>query len=352
MSMNESQQLCSAILIGLSLLSLQMTALAQRDQWGYWNNGVTESWWFSAEEFTAEEAADAVARWNAIGADNGLQGASVWAGDYFSGGDTHGTYVRWSQKSGYLMAHVDKCQAKVMGLSYGRVEVMPARIAFYPDLDKVIRKSHVSSHLHSRNPPTVIRYVPIKWRSKLFLVDESEMSDFGDYLVGLGKFNGREGFLDLEYERFLARATNKTKDNRVDEHLAVSDSDQPIVPIGDEHFLKKPVEAAVTSVGKTRVARSYSYETLDGAAITHERVLLTFVSVNAGIDKGLKYGMFLRVVNSATGDSVRIVRVGRSSSTGVVIRDLPQEGEPTSEETEERPPSKIKAGWQLTTSPF
>ena len=350
MTMNRSQRLCCVILIVLSLPIVELTTSAQRDQWGYWNNGITESWWFSAEEFTAEEAADAVARWDVIGSANGKQKTSAWEGDYFRGGDTHGTYVRWSRRTGYVMAHVDKCQAKVMALSYGRVEVTPTRVAFYPELNKKAGKSHASSHSDLGGPPSVMRYVPVKWGSKLLLVDESEMSEFGDYLVGLGKFNGRYGLLDLEYEQFFARLENTTKDNSVGENLIINESDRPIVPIGDEHFLKRPIEATVTSIGKTRVAKKYSYETFDGAGITHERVLLTFVSVNAGTAQGLKPGMFLRVAKLATEDSVRIVRVGRSSSTAVVIRDLPQEAEPSRRRGEDS--YKIKAGWQLTTSPF
>jgi hypothetical protein len=41
---------------------------AQIDKWGYWQNGVTEAWWFSTAEFKTEEAEEAVARWHRIGA--------------------------------------------------------------------------------------------------------------------------------------------------------------------------------------------------------------------------------------------------------------------------------------------
>jgi hypothetical protein len=113
-------------------LACAPTASAQLDQWGYWENGVTEHWWLASEDFTAGDATNAVARWNQIGE---VKDKGAWAGDYFRGGETHGTYLRWSP-AGFVIAGVDKCAARVMTLAYGRVEVTPALIQFFPELDK------------------------------------------------------------------------------------------------------------------------------------------------------------------------------------------------------------------------
>src|ERR1043165_8980865 len=103
----------SAILIFLSAALLVDACPAQAqlvDQWGAWENGITEHWWLSSKTFTNEEAARAIEQWQRIGAVNPTQ-ASRWEGDYFAGGETHGTYLRWSRQDGFLIADVDKCQA-------------------------------------------------------------------------------------------------------------------------------------------------------------------------------------------------------------------------------------------------
>ena len=70
------------------------SASAQVDQWGYWDNGVTESWWLSSGDFSREEAVNAVSVWKRIGVANQDVSGKDYAGDYFRGSDTHGTYMR------------------------------------------------------------------------------------------------------------------------------------------------------------------------------------------------------------------------------------------------------------------
>jgi hypothetical protein len=125
-----------AFLAILLALACPHSASAQLDQWGYWDNGVTESWWLSSGDFSSEDAVNAVSVWKRIGVANQDVSGKPWAGDYFSGSDTHGTYLRWSEQAGFIIVHVDKCQAKVMGVTYGKIEASPTLVQFFPDFTK------------------------------------------------------------------------------------------------------------------------------------------------------------------------------------------------------------------------
>jgi hypothetical protein len=324
------------------------SASAQVDQWGFWENGVTESWWLSSEDFTNEEANEVSAHWKRIGGE--LQSASVhrWAGDYFEGGETHGTYVRWSPQEGFVIAHIDKCQAKVMGVAYGRVQVTPTLIHFYSEFSKGSQKSHGHSHSPSQESDgAVISFVLIKWRGSLLLVPEGEISDFSDYVSGLGDFNGLIGFagFDLESSYFLSKAAGKDQ----------AAGEIPIVPAQYERFMKKPITATITAVNGRRLKRNYSYQhssKLMSFASQYELASLTYVAVNVGIANGMKPGLFLRVSTPDLGESVRLLQVGEISSRGVVVRDV-QHGRETyysNESERELSYPRVAVGWKLTTA--
>jgi hypothetical protein len=134
---------------------------AQLDQWGYWQNGVSEPWWFSTAEFNSEEAARAVARWNEIGAEK-KSSSQEWTGDYFRGGDTHGNYIRWSPQGGFVMAHINKCEARVMRVTYGHVSARATLIEFIPEFSKG-SQHHVKMYGETE-PLSIIRFLPVSWR--------------------------------------------------------------------------------------------------------------------------------------------------------------------------------------------
>ena len=340
-----------AFLATLLAVACHHSASAQLDQWGYWNNGVTESWWLSSGDFSREDAVNAVSIWKRIGVANQDVSGKAWAGDYFSGSDTHGTYMRWSQHAGFIIAHIDKCQAKVMGVTYGRVEASPTLVQFFPEFNKMALKSH--GHSHSQSPAlTALRFVPVEWGEAHLLVPEGEMSDFGDYIAGLGKYNYRSAFALFEYIEFLTKS--RAGSVGVSGEIDVARG-SPVVPQAYEHFLKRPIEGVIVTVGRRVVKRDYSYQNPDGSEESYTLAALTFVTVSAGSAHGLRPGMFLRVSTPDEGDIVRILRAGKFSSIGIVIRDLDENSKETffdGDSEKSRPHSKIALGWQLTTSPF
>ncbi|HEY0101291.1 MAG TPA: hypothetical protein VGB76_20375 [Pyrinomonadaceae bacterium] len=350
----------AAMLLSVSfILTLCAPASAQLDQWGYWENGVTEPWWFSSEDFTKDDAVAALARWKNAGSAQQDVTTAEWDGVYFNGSETHGTYLRWSPRGGFIIAHIDKCQARVMGLTYGRVEASPTLLQFFPEFDKAASRTHGHSHAREKSAPTVLRFVPVAWRGQRMLVVESEMSSFGDYVAGRGRYNYNRDFFYLDYVEFFTQrdATADTQPITTQltqtEEKTADDATPPVVPPAYVRFLKPPIEGAITAVGKREVRNNYSYQSPDGSETAYGRVSLTYVTVNAGAARGLKSGMFLRVAEPDGGELVRIIRAGRHASSGIVIRSLDEADAETffaEGQTYSRP--KVTAGWKLTTAPF
>ena len=332
----------------LCALACAPAARAQLDQWGYWENGVTEHWWLSSKDFAAEDALGAVARWKSVGEDNGRGDGGAWAGDYSRGSETHGTYLRWSPRAGFVIAHVNKCEARVMGLVYGRVEATPALVQFFPELDKASAGAHGGGHHGGARkdvaPRAVIRFVPVMWRGERLLVSEEEMADFGDYVAGLGRYNEYAGLLFLGYDFFFRRSGEGSESD---------DDAPPAVPPGYERFIKRPIEARITSVGRRVLRRDYTIEG-ENTSATYARAALTYVTIDAGAAQGVKDRMVFRVLSPDEGDTVVVVRAGRRTSTAAVVRDADERGAENyfDHESREKQHSKVAAGWRLTTSLF
>lgn len=321
-------------------------ASAQLDADRRWVNGVTESWWL-ADGFTDAEASAAAARWKAIGDELAGAKGAAWTGDYFRGSDTHGTYLRWSPRAGFVIAHVNKCAAMVMGIVHGRVEATAELVRFFPELDKHPARGHGGHGGHAAGahavPRDVLNFVPVEWRGGRVLVAEKEMADFGDYVAGLGRHNRWGGNMFLDYTMFFSRTGE-------DE---AGGSPSPAVPPAYRRFLKKPVEARVTSVGRRVLKRDYQIES-ENTSMTFERASLTYVTIDAGAERGVKPGMILRVVrDDDEEDSLLVVRAGRRASTAAVVREVDERGAETyysNSESREKRRSKVTAGWRLTTS--
>lgn len=338
-------------------------ASAQLDADGRWVNGVTESW-LPGYDITAADTSGAAVRWKEIGDEFARAGAEGLTGDYFLGSDTSGVYMRWSPRAGFVLVGVNKCEARVRSLIYGRVEATPALVKFFPEVYKV---SPPKREGEQEPKPEVIRYVPVEWRGERLLIKEDEMENFGDYLAGLGEHNGRPYFIYNEHTSFFTRFEVRAEATDVSESAAnaddsaanVSGTDKdsnapPVVPPGYERFLKRPVEATVTAVGRRSVERGYKLEFADDS-IDYEHASVTRVTIGAGTAQGVKDRMSFRVVEPDEGDTVIVLRAGENESEAVVVRDLDDRGAETFYEhgkDREKKHSKVSSGWKLTTSPF
>jgi hypothetical protein len=310
---------------------------AQTDAYGRWENGITEAWWFDATDFPAEHIGEAQARWHAIGAQSGGAKNGGWHGDYSSGGDTHGTYMRWSPQAGYVLMHINKCEARVMGFSYGAAGAAGALVEFKTE----ISQSSSHSHGHAHTPtPVKLRFLPVTWRGVRYLVGEHEIEDFFDYVAGLGKFNrGLSGFMIIDSPGFFYQITGQA---------AAQDKGSPVVPPGYERFIKKPIEAEITSVGTGHRRVDRENEWWDNFVIP--------VTVSVGRAHGVKRKMSLRVDGlegfGGMGEIVEIKQVGLRSSGGVVVRTvrkIPCVKFSDTDDCEEAEYQPLKVGLRLTT---
>lgn len=276
-----------------------VSAQAQYDHYGRWENGVSEPWFMESESYSKEDAATARARWAAIEADIKGGTGGEWSGDYFLGGSTHGSYLRWSQQSGFVLLHVDKCAAHVMDFSYGKVAVTDRFITLLPERMPKKSSSHGDSHKMST------RYLRVIWRSAHYLVDETEVASFGDYVAGLGRYNEGLGTLFFEELDFF-RKLNDGDEGSVDE--------LPRVPQGYEGFLKRAVDARITGVGSGTAKPDADNPWWDELIIP--------VTISAGRAQGVKPQMRLRIMGLERDEMVEIRSVGQRSSKGVVIRSI------------------------------
>jgi hypothetical protein len=325
----------------LLVMMLAPAAVAQVDQWGAWENGVTESWQLSSRTFTNEEAAAAIDRWKRIGAAESDEAAANWTGDYFVGGETHGTYLRWSANGGFVIANIDKCQAMVMGVTYGRVEASPGLITFFPEFSKS-SKSH--GHMHSGAPEAAaLTFIPVKWQNELFLISLSEITDFTDYVAGLGDFNTLNGFDPSPESLFFSKYAGK--------NAVVYET--PILPEPYQHLIRKPVTGSIIAVGNTRLKRNYAEvfaSKIVSGSNNYELASLTFVTVDVGSRDGATVGLILCVLEPEADETIRLIRVGRKSSTGVIVTDASAKSQSANEAESEKPSPELAAGWKLTTA--
>jgi hypothetical protein len=280
------------------------------DPQGRWINGVTEPWWFQ-DNIRAEDIKSAQSVWTSIGSNNGT---NDWTGDYFVGGDTHGSYLRWMPQ-GYVLFHVDKCQAKVMGLSYGKVIYRDDLVQLLPE------KASTEGAKHGHRVESPLRFLPVTWRNGRYLVAEDEIAEFGDYVAGLGKYNSN-GFPWLEYAQFFYKPRDSHA-GPTENHATIRQSSRPIfevplVPSGYEKFIKKPIDGNIVARAKGYVRKNAENEWWDDVIIP--------VSINVGSANGLKEKMVLRVVGTegfgGNVEYVEITKLNLKSSRGIITRPV------------------------------
>lgn len=275
------------------------SANIQFDQYGRWVNGVSEPWMF-AEALPKSAVAAVQQKWSAMESEN-TESDNGWSGVYFEGSDVHGSYLRWSRRNGFVLLHVDKCAAMVMGFSYGNTIFAADRIKFNP----IQTLSSRAGHNHA-TPPTE-RYLPVSWRGDRYLVPEDEIADFGNYLAGLGKYNHWAG---IEIDDFLVKLEPTGRDQlatRTGSDPATFEL--PTVPPGFERFLKRPIDVTVTAVGKGWVRRNPENEWWDD--------LIVPVTINAGQTNGVTRGMKFRTQDQ---EEILVTKVGAHHSQAMIVR--------------------------------
>lgn len=322
---------------------LAATAGAQTEPYERWENGISEAWWFS-ETASKEEIKSMQSRWQLMAEEN-RDAASAWAGDYFVGGETHGSYLRLAPRGGFVLLKVNKCAAQVEDFSYGKASISATQIQLIPE--RMLRPHDPNAHSHGSQHADQ-DFVPVTFRGDRLLIAKREMPDFGDYIAGLGRFNEHSFIYAFDFSPFFFRM--REGERAAD---AADTADAPVVPPGYERFLKRPITGRIVSVGGRTVRSGYEYKFPSGGSEWYDLASVTRVTVNVGTTHGAEAGLQLKVVDSD--ETVKLTRVGKTSSTGIIIRSLDESRRETYYDHDAGrevvyPP--VAAGRELTTTPF
>ena len=325
-----------SLLFAGAVTSLAQTDKPQFDQYGRWINGVSEPWMFP-EWISPAEAASVQTKWSAIEADVTRQ-RDAWAGNYFFGGDTHGTYLKWSAENGFVAMDVDKCAAQVMGFSYGNVTVGSNGIELSP-----VKTLHAPVQ-HSHAPALPQNFVTVTWRSR-YLVPKNRVADFCDYVAGLGKYNDWAGDY-LEVVEFFEKFGSEDKSAIADSTRPgdKSEMDLPDLPAPFRRFLKKPIDVEITQVGKSWRRHNENLWWGD---------LVIPVTINRGRTEGVTPGMGFRTADG--GEMITVTRVGVQRSEANIIRSTrkrPCVKISNEDDCREPEDSPIMVGLKASTSPY
>lgn len=295
-------------------------ARAQTIEDGRWQSGVGEPWSFDSKHYAEEQAAAARDLWERIGA-NKDEGRDSFAGDYLIDMSVRLHALRWSAGVGFVFFNVNTCMAMVDVLDYGEVvSDTPEHVVFASKLRP--------------GAPDKRKYVKVRWGARRYLIDEHAVAHFCDYVAGVGVYNGREAVAEFG-EDFLSHSADG------DQPTAVL----PTVPAEYRELVRRPIDAAITKVGKLYVEVNPEDEWWDES--------VTPVTVNAGSNHGLKRGMKIHILDSDEYDeSVEVTRVGKTSARGIVVRTVRKRpGVKVNEwdDGKDLPVQPVAVGWRLTT---
>jgi len=311
----------TALLVAAQTPEHYMEPLDENGRWIH--GGGSEPWSLTSEKYNAEQAKTFLRRWAAL-AQATDQTTNEWEGDYFlPGGETSVVQIRWASESGFALYYASTCMAAVTHLSYGGVYADAAEVMFLPEisiLSPVKRDDYFLSVLRTK-------YVPVKWDGAHYLVSEADIKSFFNMFAGRGE---RTGALYFE---------------KAEDEIEHHSMDDVVVPYGYTRYVKKPIEASITKVGKQKIGRvSEEYFSSD------EDFELTPVVINAGSAKGVKVG--IKFNNLSSEDDYAVVkRVFKDYSIGFIARPF-CDGTETDEDAapcENLKKNKISVGWKLTT---
>ena len=215
----------------LLVCSFPFSAIAQTFENGEWVTGLTREPYslIFGLHYSKRDATVFQERWKLMGEEN-ARSEDEWAGNYVDNevGDVDMIVLRWSQNSGFAFASMYNCSPTLTGLNYGKAVLSPKWLELFPEVSNQ-PKHHGNQHAaHSRKLPAK-RFVPVKWGERHYIVAESRVAKFYDYVAGLGAYqlNGSP----WEEPSFLLKIEDKDKPAK----------GMPILPPGHERHVKRPI---------------------------------------------------------------------------------------------------------------
>lgn len=296
-----------------SLQNTEVDGLKYFDENKRWYNDFTEHW-FQFFDIPESEIRDSIAQFDKIGKDL-RNPQSEWERTYGNGGDTHGSYIRWSEKNGFIWLVVNKCSGGPMQIVRGKVVVTSSLVRLIPE--KVIKSSfNHDNHTFSVNKP--IDFVLVKWRNENYIVRSTELRDFADYAAGL---NPETSGLYDEGRYFVGLSQTQTG----------SASELPIFPSGYETYVKKPFKPIIVSLGKSfrrNKPISKDSDEYEKEIFKNYDDLVTQFKLDIGKNLNLAPNTFIRFIreneDDYSMDGIRIVKVFDDYSIGEYVTSVPK----------------------------
>lgn len=237
---NKFMKLKISFLLLLSLLGWQsifaqttaVDGVKYFDENKRWYNDFTEHW-FQFYDIPESDVREAIVHWEQIG-DELKSSADENQGTYENGMDTHGDYIRWSAKSGFVWLVVNKCNGGPVKITRGKVLITQSAVKLIPE--KVLISNFPHGNHQSNLKETEFLFV--KWRGANFLIEPSAILNFADYTAGLNPSTSC-------FQEGGACYFSKVRQN-----YSGPEYELPIFPAGYEKLVKKPFTAKIISIGK------------------------------------------------------------------------------------------------------
>lgn len=325
------------ISFGQSVQSVEVDAVKYFDENKRWFNEFTEHW-FQFYDIPEEEIRNSIIQFEKISKDLKTT-QSEWEGTYGNGGDTHGNYLHWSEKNGFILLVVNKCNGGPTKIARGRVIKTDTSIQLIPE--KVITSTFEhGSHSSRANDYKEREFLLVKWQAKNYVIESDSITNFADYTAGLNPETS--GIYDEGW--YYSKVFQESKGTA---------NELPIFPAGYEKYVKKPFKATITSIGKSfrrnkKPVSDESDEYLKDDVKNYEDSV-TEVKLDLGKSSNISPNIFLRFISENENDysmrGITITKVFDKYAIGEYVTDVPKKTCQKSDfetcEAEERRPLKI-----------
>ncbi|CAN5413541.1 hypothetical protein BH18ACI2_BH18ACI2_12960 [soil metagenome] len=333
-SFEKRSRLIKFLLIASSLLAFSAVR-AQSPERELWENGISDPWYLPTAP--GGEIDTLKSRWRAIEEELKTTGNEA-AGTYRNGGEMRSGVLRWSPLNGFVYVYVYE-NFSVLDFSYGTVTITPSEIIFN------VEREQATTEPADQPRVTPKQWIPARWKKSKYLIPVEDISDFGNYVAGFGAYNDFNG----PCCGFIPFFVTEIKGN------SQAMPEMPVLPKEYRDYLKQPIQATITRVGRKKHVEDYGTEGEIYSKL-HLRATLTPVRISAGRRDGVKPNMLFRLEGEPEGQYLKITHVGLGSSEGVVVRDVEEGGKEEcyyyldSIKTVACPP--ITVGTRVTTQPY
>jgi hypothetical protein len=304
-----------------------------------------QEYWEPTEDYRIEidranpEIRNLIARWEEIG-DELKTTTNSFAGTYEHQA-YRGWFLRWSPDEGFVYVYHSE-GLSIIDFSYGKVRSTSEAIILEPERE-------MKETFDSKRLSTPKKWIPIGSSFGAYLVPEERIKEFGNYAGGFGEYNDFNGPC-CDFSPFFFMPTDSTPQAS---HPSIL-----VVPPTYQQFIKEPIKARIEVVGVKAFVKNYG---LEGKLYSQlfPKASLTPVVLNAGRRQGVKKNQLFRLIGEPRNQYLRILIVRNKRASGVVVRDVDDDGKETyfdglagMKEPEKKLFHPIRVGTKVTTSPI